>query len=123
MIFNENCGIAEQSRRKGSKVYIEGSLQTRKWEDQPGPERYTTEVVLQGFNGQRTMLDGKSATAPARPTRAVAISDGPGPLRAAARAAARAVLHKELDDEIPFQRTHWSTRRDPPVSRRLNHDA
>src|ERR1041384_5976159 len=60
VIFNENLAkIAEQYLKKGSKVYIEGSLQTRKWEDQQGQERYTTEVVLQGFNGQLTMLDGK----------------------------------------------------------------
>src|SRR6476660_3715508 len=60
VIFNENLAkIAEQYLKKGSKVYIEGSLQTRKWEDQQGQERYTTEVLLQSFNGQLTMLDGK----------------------------------------------------------------
>jgi len=61
VIFNENiCKVAEQYLRKGSKVYIEGQLQTRKWQDQSGQERYTTEVVLQGFNGQLTMLDGRA---------------------------------------------------------------
>ncbi len=61
VIFNENlCRVAEQYLRKGSKVYIEGQLQTRKWQDQSGQERYTTEVVLQGFNGQLTMLDGRA---------------------------------------------------------------
>ena len=60
VIFNENLAkIAEQYLKKGSKVYLEGSLQTRKWEDQQGQERYTTEVVLQGFNAQLTMLDGQ----------------------------------------------------------------
>jgi single-strand DNA-binding protein len=60
VIFNENlCKVAEQYLRKGSKVYIEGQLQTRKWQDQQGQERYSTEVVLQGFNGQLTMLDGR----------------------------------------------------------------
>lgn len=60
VIFNEGlCRIAEQYLRKGSKVYLEGQLQTRKWEDQSGQERYTTEVVLQGFNAALTMLDGK----------------------------------------------------------------
>ena len=61
MIFNEGlCKIAEQYLRKGSKVYLEGQLQTRKWEDQSGTERYSTEVVLQGFNSALTMLDGRS---------------------------------------------------------------
>ncbi|MBI6630390.1 single-stranded DNA-binding protein [Pontibaca salina] len=51
--------IAEQYLRKGSKVYIEGKLQTRKWQDQSGQDRYSTEVVLQGFDGTLTMLDGR----------------------------------------------------------------
>lgn len=61
VIFNENlCRVAEQYLRKGSKVYIEGQLQTRKWQDQQGQDRYSTEVVLQGFNGTLTMLDGRA---------------------------------------------------------------
>src|SRR6476620_4887616 len=61
VIFNENLAkIAEQYLKKGAKVYLEGQLQTRKWEDQSGQERYTTEVVLQGFNAQLTMLDGRA---------------------------------------------------------------
>jgi single-strand DNA-binding protein len=60
-IFNENIGrIAEQYLRKGSKVYIEGQLQTRKWQDQQGADRYTTEIVIQNFNGQLTLLDGRN---------------------------------------------------------------
>ena len=60
-IFNEGlCRIAEQYLRKGSKVYLEGQLQTRKWQDQQGQDRYSTEVVLQGFNGTLTMLDGRA---------------------------------------------------------------
>lgn len=59
-IFNEGLvRIAEQYLRKGSKVYLEGQLQTRKWQDQSGADRYSTEVVLQGFNGTLTMLDGR----------------------------------------------------------------
>ncbi|MCX7565318.1 single-stranded DNA-binding protein [Sulfitobacter sp. F26169L] len=59
-IFNEGLvRIAEQYLKKGSKVYIEGQLQTRKWQDQSGADRYSTEVVLQGFNGTLTMLDGR----------------------------------------------------------------
>jgi single-strand DNA-binding protein len=58
-IFNEGlANVAERFLRKGSKVYIEGALQTRKWTDQQGNERYSTEVVLQGFNSVLTMLDG-----------------------------------------------------------------
>ncbi len=61
VIFNENlCKVAEQYLRKGAKVYVEGQLQTRKWQDQSGQERYSTEVVLQGFNGTLTMLDGRA---------------------------------------------------------------
>jgi single-strand DNA-binding protein len=59
-IFNENLGrIAEQYLRKGSKVYIEGQLETRKWQDQSGQDRYTTEVVLRQFRGELTLLDGR----------------------------------------------------------------
>ena len=59
-IFQEGLvRIAEQYLRKGSKVYIEGQLQTRKWQDQSGADRYSTEVVLQGFGGTLTMLDGR----------------------------------------------------------------
>ncbi len=60
VIFNEGLArIAEQYLKKGSKVYIEGQLQTRKWQDQSGQDKYTTEVVLQGFNSTLTMLDGR----------------------------------------------------------------
>ncbi|MGH1329429.1 MAG: single-stranded DNA-binding protein [Paracoccaceae bacterium] len=59
-IFQEGLvRIAEQYLKKGSKVYIEGKLQTRKWQDQSGADRYSTEVVLQGFDGTLTMLDGR----------------------------------------------------------------
>lgn len=58
-IFNEALGnVAERYLRKGSKVYIEGALKTRKWQDAQGQDRYSTEIVLQGFNGVLTMLDG-----------------------------------------------------------------
>ncbi len=59
-IFNEGLvRIAEQYLKKGSKVYLEGQLQTRKWQDQSGADRYSTEIVLQGFNATLTMLDGR----------------------------------------------------------------
>ncbi len=60
-IFSEGLvSVAERFLRKGSKVYVEGQLQTRKWQDQSGNDRYSTEVVLRGFNGTLTMLDGAS---------------------------------------------------------------
>jgi single-strand DNA-binding protein len=60
VIFSEGlCKVAESYLKKGSKVYLEGALQTRKWQDQNGQDRYSTEVVLQGFNSTLTMLDGK----------------------------------------------------------------
>ena len=60
VIFNERLSeVAEKYLRKGSKIYIEGQLQTRKWTDQSGQDRYTTEVVLQRFRGELTMLDGR----------------------------------------------------------------
>lgn len=63
-IFNDGLvRIAEQYLRKGSKVYIEGALQTRKWQDQSGADKYSTEVVLQGFGGVLTMLDGRGDNA------------------------------------------------------------
>lgn len=59
VIFNENLvDVAERFLRKGSKVYIEGQLQTRKWQDQSGNDRYTTEIVVGGFDGKLVMLDG-----------------------------------------------------------------
>ena len=62
-IFNEAlAGVAERYLKKGSKVYIEGKLQTRQWQDQSGADRYTTEVVLQGFDGNLTMLDSPSGS-------------------------------------------------------------
>lgn len=60
VIFSEGlCRVAESYLKKGSKVYLEGALQTRKWQDQNGQDRYSTEVVLQGFNSTLTMLDGR----------------------------------------------------------------
>jgi single-strand DNA-binding protein len=60
VIFNENLAkVAEQYLKKGAKVYLEGALQTRKWQDQNGNERYTTEIVLQKFRGELQMLDGR----------------------------------------------------------------
>ncbi|MDB5370745.1 MAG: single-stranded DNA-binding protein [Roseomonas sp.] len=62
-IFNEKLGeIAEKYLRKGSKVYVEGKLETRKWQDQAGQDRYSTEVTLRNFGGELTLLDGRGGT-------------------------------------------------------------
>src|SRR5476649_205716 len=61
VIFNKNLAdVAEKYLRKGAKVYVEGSLQTRKWTDKDGAEKYSTEIVLQNFRGELTMLDGRN---------------------------------------------------------------
>ena len=108
VIFNKNLAdVAEKYLRKGSKVYVEGQLQTRKWTDKDGAERYSTEVVLQNFRGELTMLDTRSGgggsfggepdhgfdEAPA------ASSGGAGGGRADRRAPPPG---GDLDDEIPF---------------------
>lgn len=65
VIFSEGLAkVAEQYLHKGSKVYIEGQLQTRKWQDQSGQDKYSTEIVLQGFNSTLTMLDGPNGGGP-----------------------------------------------------------
>jgi len=103
VIFNEGlCRVVEQYLKKGAKVYIEGQLQTRKWQDKDGHEKYTTEVVLQGFNSQLTMLDGRGvgatggdngdqsfgSTSPAAPRERKPAMAGGG--------------RDDMDDEIPF---------------------
>jgi Single-stranded DNA-binding protein len=80
--------------KKGSKLYIEGSLQTRKWQDKDGQDKYSTEVVLQGFGGTLTMLDSRDSneSQSERP-------NNPEPSREPTR---RGSVKDELDDEIPF---------------------
>lgn len=96
VIFNEGlCRVAEQYLRKGSKVYLEGQLQTRKWQDQSGQDRYSTEVVLQGFNSQLTMLDGRERSGGLSDN-----SDSGDFGRTSALGGGS--FDKELDDEIPF---------------------
>jgi len=107
VIFNEGlCKIAEQYLKKGAKVYLEGALQTRKWQDQSGQDRYSTEVVLQGFNSQLTMLDraGGGGEFGANDSAGGDFgSSGPGAPRKPAMAGAGAGGKSgDLDDEIPF---------------------
>lgn len=107
VIFNENlCKVAEQYLRKGAKVYIEGQLQTRKWQDQQGQERYSTEVVLQGFNGQLTMLDGPQGQERSEEGTDTSTSSSgfgaPSRGKSTSRQPAMAGGNKPFDDEIPF---------------------
>jgi single-strand DNA-binding protein len=108
VIFNENlCRIAEQYLKKGSKVYIEGQLQTRKWQDQSGQDRYSTEVVLQGFRGELTLLD-RAGSGGGSDFGSDDMGGGdfgsPGPTRkvAAAAGARGGGGRGDMDDEIPF---------------------
>jgi single-strand DNA-binding protein len=116
VVFNEGlCKVVEQYVKKGAKLYIEGALQTRKWQDQSGNERYSTEVVLQGFNSTLTMLDGRGegggrgqggsddydqsyggdtggrSSAPARSSNQGSRSSTPAPS-----------FSRDMDDDIPF---------------------
>ena len=110
VIFSEPlCRIVEQYLRKGSKVYIEGQLQTRKWQDQQGQDRYSTEVVLQGFNGSLTMLDGRSSGAGASSSAPSLQDGGQAEYDSAGSSSGNgssngggAKFDKSLDDEIPF---------------------
>src|SRR5882757_4200065 len=109
VIFNEGlCKVAEQYMKKGAKVYIEGALQTRKWTDQSGVEKYSTEVVLQGFNSTLTMLDGRSGGAGGSFGSDDASGDfgSGGPASSAPRRAVAAGAggrsNSDMDDDIPF---------------------
>ncbi|MDW8124840.1 MAG: single-stranded DNA-binding protein [Geminicoccaceae bacterium] len=116
VIFNENLAeIAERYLTKGRMVYIEGSLQTRKWTDQSGQERYTTEIVLQRYRGELVLLGGRgeAAAEPAMPEEfeMPALDEPPVPRTAnratagrggAAGPARRPSLAEEVDDDIPF---------------------
>jgi single-strand DNA-binding protein len=108
VIFNEGlCRVAEQYLKKGAKVYIEGQLQTRKWQGQDGQDRYSTEVVLQNFNGQLTMLDSRGAGSGAsagmhEDDQAAYASGGNGDgFKRGAKPGAKS-FDKQVDDEIPF---------------------
>tara|TARA_R110000868_G_scaffold80902_5_gene229379 strand:- start:1073 stop:1564 length:492 start_codon:yes stop_codon:yes gene_type:complete len=106
VVFNEGlCKVIEQYVKKGAKLYIEGALQTRKWTDQAGVEKYSTEVVLQGFNSTLTMLDGKAGGAGASSGGDYGSSDDYGSSNGGGRAPSgggKANFAQDLDDEIPF---------------------
>ncbi len=109
VIFNENLArIAEQYLKKGSKVYLEGQLQTRKWQDQSGQEKYTTEVVLQRFRGELTLLDGRGGASEQAEEEPGQVSRGgdfgrSSPMeRRPAPAPAGGSRYSDIDDDIPF---------------------
>jgi single-strand DNA-binding protein len=112
VIFNENLArVAEQYLKKGSKVYVEGQLQTRKWQDQQGQEKYTTEIVLQRFRGDLTILDSRGGGGSD-----FAEEEGGGQIRSggdfgrsspmerkpAPAASGGGSRYNDLDDDIPF---------------------
>jgi len=115
VVFNENlCKVIEQYVKKGSKLYIEGALQTRKWTDQAGVEKYSTEVVLQGFNGTLSLLDSR----PGGSSAGIGMAEGgqadygddfggssgggtSEPKRGGRNGGGKS-FDKQLDDEIPF---------------------
>ena len=110
VIFSEPlCKIVEQYLKKGAKVYIEGALQTRKWTDNNNVEKYSTEVVLQGFNSVLTMLDGRSGGGGGGSYGDDAGGDfgssspsSAPPRRVAAAAGAGGGRNSDMDDDIPF---------------------
>jgi single-strand DNA-binding protein len=93
VIFNKGLAdVAEKYLRKGSKVYLEGALQTRKWTDKDGHEKYSTEVVVQNFRGELVMLDGKGEGG----------GSGGGGRMSGGGDAPASFQREEMDDEIPF---------------------
>lgn len=99
VIWSEGLAkVAEQYLKKGSKVYLEGQLQTRKWQDQSGADRYSTEIVLNGFGASLIMLDGRDASAPSQGSQSSAARPGgdrPGSGRAGQ-------VNPDDSDDIPF---------------------
>ncbi|MBM3511084.1 MAG: single-stranded DNA-binding protein [Alphaproteobacteria bacterium] len=108
VIFNENLAkVAEQYLKKGAKVYIEGKLQTRKWTDQSGQERYSTEVVVPRFRGELTMLDSRGAGAGAGASSYDDAGGDSAPFEGGGGGSSgggggRKPASGEFDDEIPF---------------------
>jgi single-strand DNA-binding protein len=95
--------VAEQYLKKGAKVYLEGQLQTRKWTDKDNIERYSTEVVLQGFNSALTMLDGRSGGGGMGADEGGGSFSSPSPApRERQPAMAGGGKRDDMDDEIPF---------------------
>jgi single-strand DNA-binding protein len=106
VIFNENLGrVAKNYLRKGSKVYVEGQLQTRKWQDQSGNDKYTTEIVLQRFRGELVLLDSREGAGGGRGAFNESYDDFGGGGGSPSRPQSRpqpAAFDTDLDDDVPF---------------------
>jgi single-strand DNA-binding protein len=111
VIFNENIAkVAEQYLKKGSKVYLEGQLQTRKWQDKTGADRYSTEIVLQRYRGEMTLLDGRSEGGAGGGREQMEDRSGGGggdfgrsaPMERRPAMAGSGGRAPDLDDDIPF---------------------
>lgn len=106
VIFNEGLvNVCENYLRKGSKVFIEGQLETRKWQDQNGQDRYSTEIVLKAFNGTLTMLDGRNDNQSSGGGFQQNNNFGGGQSQASSgggAAQAAAPIHDDFEDDIPF---------------------
>lgn len=104
-VFNEGLAdVCEKYLRKGSKVYVEGKLQTRKWQDQSGNDRYSTEVVLQGFDAKMEMLDGKQGGGQSN-------NDGWGGQASNEQQGAGGAFDADLDDDVPYATSDYSYER------------
>jgi single-strand DNA-binding protein len=106
VIFNENLGrVAKNYLRKGSKVYVEGKLQTRKWTDQSGQEKYSTEVVLQNYGSELVLLDSREGAGGGRGSFNESYEDFGGSGGGSSRTQSRpqpAAFDTDLDDDVPF---------------------
>ena len=99
VFFNRLAEIAGEYLKKGSKVYVEGSLRTRKWQDQSGQDRYTTEVVLRPYRSELTMLDGRGESGAGQ---GGGYDSAPRDERFGGQAGGGAPVPSDMDDEIPF---------------------
>jgi single-strand DNA-binding protein len=103
VVFNEGlCKVIEQYVKKGAKLYIEGALQTRKWTDQAGVEKYSTEIVLQGFNSVLTMLDSAKGGGAGASSGGDYGDDYGSSSGGRASGGGKASFAQDIDDEIPF---------------------
>jgi single-strand DNA-binding protein len=103
VIYNENLGrVAKQYLRKGSKVYIEGQLQTRKWQDNSGQDRYTTEIVLQRFRGELVLLDRREGGAGGYDDMDSDAGFGGGSGASSKQRRPEPAFDSDLDDDVPF---------------------
>ena len=106
VIFNENLGrVAKSYLRKGSKVYLEGQIQTRKWQDQSGQDRYSTEVVLQRFRGELVLLDsrgGGGGGGGGGDEFGDSFGGGAGDTGGASQKRPQPAFESDLDDDVPF---------------------